>query len=822
MNSKKLLFTLMFFSFFNIGFAQNYTQTIKGKITDKETGGPLSGVVVKMKSDSSGIFYTRSDTNGFYKIEKFPVGRRALTFSLIGYKQVVISDIIVISGKESVLNLEMEEQIIQIEEIVIKANSKENGLDLNNISSKTFSIAETERFAGSRQDPARMASNYAGVQGTDDSRNDIIIRGNSPSGLLWRLEEIDLPNPNHFNVAGSAGGSISMINNKYLANSQFFTGAFPASYGNALGGAFDLKMRNGNNETHERSFQFGLFGTELGFEGPISKVKGSSYLINYRYSTLDIFSSLNIPLGTSATPKYQDIGFRFNFPTKKAGEFSLSGIGGLSKIAIVLSKEKTPPKELYGNQYKDQYFETNMGVAILSHVISLGNKTVLKTSLAHSSSYINSNHYLIFRDANYIAKEEKPHVVDFNLLEQKSTITSYIRHKINSRNSIKVGLYVNHYSGNYNDRVKFFSTKDTTSSLVEAKNWNNRLNTQSSFNLIQPFLQFNHKFTDNITINTGLFSQFLTLNNTYSVEPRAGIKWDITDRQTLSFGYGLHSQIQPTYMYFAAPDSLVRDGKAILNNVDGVKVQDNLNIGMSKSQHFVLGYDFFLNNYLKIKAETYYQNLWDIPVYGVQSSFSLLNRGSGFNRLFPMYTMVNKGTGENYGIELTIEKLFNNHYFAMFSGSLFNSTYKGSNGIQWNTDFNGNFMFNLLGGIEYAVGKSKKNTVTIGPKLTYGGGKRYTNPNKTASDRIMDIVPQDSSVNELQFPDYFRADLRISYKINGKKASCEIAIDIVNLTKQRNVLALTYAPNPKDPTADPIIRNYQLGLMPIFYVKVDF
>ncbi|MEY3417402.1 MAG: hypothetical protein RL060_1514, partial [Bacteroidota bacterium] len=217
MKFKNLLFTLLLFTFFNFCYAQNYSQTIKGKITDKETGRGLPGVVVKMKGDSSGIFYTRSDTNGLYKIEKISVGRRALTFSLIGYKQVVISDIIVISGKESVLNLEMEEQIIQVEEVVIKANSKENGLDLNNISSKTFSVAETERFAGSRQDPARMASNYAGVQGTDDSRNDIIIRGNSPSGLLWRLEEIDLPNPNHFNVAGSAGGSISMINNKYLA-----------------------------------------------------------------------------------------------------------------------------------------------------------------------------------------------------------------------------------------------------------------------------------------------------------------------------------------------------------------------------------------------------------------------------------------------------------------------------------------------------------------------------------------------------------------------------------------------------------------------------
>ena len=338
------VFTLLFFG--NFCFAQNYLQTVKGKITDKESGLTVPGVVVRLKGDTTGKLVATSDIDGFFKIANVPVGRRTFVVSLVGYKTAVASDVIVVSGKETFLNIELEEAVQQMDEVVIKPEDKGSFNEMSSVSTKTFSIEETERYPGSRQDPARMASNFAGVQGTNDSRNDIVIRGNSPSGLLWRLEEIDIPNPNHFNVAGSAGGPVSIVNNKYLANSEFFTGAFPASYGNAMGGVFDLKMRNGNNEKHERTFQLGFLGTEMGMEGLINKEKGSSYLINYRYSTLDLFSSFHIPIGTNAVPKYQDMGFRFNFPTKKAGTFSFSGIGGLSKISIVLSKDTVKPDEL--------------------------------------------------------------------------------------------------------------------------------------------------------------------------------------------------------------------------------------------------------------------------------------------------------------------------------------------------------------------------------------------------------------------------------------------------------------------------------------------
>ena len=367
MKLKYILYFLLFLTSSTLFSQSQLKQTVRGQITDKISAIGLPGVIVRMKNDSTKKLVTTTDEKGNFKIEGIPVGRRSFIASYIGYNPIILNDIIITSGKEVFLNMELEESLVQTDEVTVTADQKDVVTDMQAINMKKFSIEETERYAGSRQDPARMASNFAGVQGTNDSRNDIVVRGNSPSGLLWRLEEIDIPNPNHFAVAGSAGGPTAIINNKYLANSEFYTGAFPANYGNALGGVFDLKMRNGNNQKHERTFQFGLLGTELSLEGPINKEKGSSYYINYRYSTLDMLSFLNIKLGTSAVPKYQDGAFRFNFPTKKAGVFSISSIGGFSTIKIILSSQSTRPKELYGDLNKDQYFTSAMGVAILNH-----------------------------------------------------------------------------------------------------------------------------------------------------------------------------------------------------------------------------------------------------------------------------------------------------------------------------------------------------------------------------------------------------------------------------------------------------------------------
>lgn len=803
-------------------FSQNYFQTVKGKVSDKASGTGLPGVVVKMKNDTSKKINAVTDANGFYKLKNVPIGRREFIFAMMGYQTVPVSDIIVSSGKETNVDVEMEESLVEMAEVEVKAdNSKDVITDMQAVNMKAFSLEETERYAGSRNDPARMAQNFAGVQGTNDSRNDIVVRGNSPSGILWRMEEVDIPNPNHFAIAGSAGGPQSIINNKYLANSEFYTGAFPANYSNALGGVFDLKMRNGNNEKHERTVQLGILGTEVALEGPLTKKSGASYLITYRYSTLALFSAFKIPIsfGTSAIPQYQDGGYRFNFPTKKAGVFSFSGIGGLSNISIILSTVKERPKELYGDQTRDQYFTSNMGVTMLNHTYSFNTRTLMKTTLAYSSQYISADHYLIIRDANYVPDSVLPHILNYNQQENKATLSWYIKRKVNAANSFKTGFFVNQFHVQYFDRVKISSVFDTLPGDILLKPWKQRLNNTANYYLVQPYFNFSHRFNEKWSTNLGLNGQFLTINNKWTLEPRANLRYQFKANQTLSLAYGMHSQMQPGYIYYAVPDSIIRNGVMMYNSDH---IADNKNLDFSKAHHVVLGYDLQVSKYFRVKAEAYYQYLWNIPVYAKPSGISLINRGATFTRFFPMYTMQNYGTGYNFGVELTLEKLFSKHYFVMYSASLYDSKYTGSNGKTYNSDFNGNYMMNLLAGLEYGVGKQKKNSINISTKFTIGGGKRYSPVNIAASNAIMDVVPDENKINTLQFAPYNRLDFRIAYKINAKKSSYEIAFDLINVMGTKNVLALSYAPNPANYNSDPLIKNYQLGFLPLFYVKVDF
>jgi len=231
-----------------------------------------------------------------------------------------------------------------------------------------------------------MATNFAGVRGANDATNDIVIRGNSPTGLLWRLEGVDIPNPNHFGNLGSTGGPVSMLNSNVLSNSDFMTGAFPSEYGNALSGVFDLRMRHGNNEKHEFLGQIGFNGVELGAEGPFSKKSGASYLINFRYSTLALFKLGGVDFGTGdATPEYTDLSFKVRIPTKKAGIFEIFGMGGMSSIEFIASEADTSSNNFYTQGSLDVYDKTKTGFIGFSHTYLFKNSSFIKLTLAGST-----------------------------------------------------------------------------------------------------------------------------------------------------------------------------------------------------------------------------------------------------------------------------------------------------------------------------------------------------------------------------------------------------------------------------------------------------
>ena len=774
-------------------------QVVKGKVVDKESQFPLPGVNIQFINAEfeKGV---ASDVNGTFKMEDVPLGRHQLKFSFIGY-QPLVQTIVVNSGREVVLNVEIEESTETLQEVVISSNKERT---VNNqmaiISAQQFSVEETERYAGSRGDPARMASNFAGVNGADDSRNDIVVRGNSPLGVVYRVEGVTIPNPNHFAISGSSGGPLSILNNKFLGNSDFFSGAFPAEYGNSTAGVFDLKIRNGNDEKIETTAQVGLFGAELLVEGPLSKKNGSSFLAMYRYSTIKIFSLIGINLGTSAIPKYQDYAIKANIPFKKGGNLALWSMGGNSNINILISEQTDSTQiDFYGENTKDQRFSTGMMSSGATYTKPLNEKTFLKSTLSLNLEQQKSYHDTILRGANFNDINIYPYM-SYNFTTNRISNASSYNRKINKKNTLKIGWVADYAQFNFIDSV-------TTNAQAQdsVSTYRFRFNKEGSYYMLQPYISWKHKFSDNLIFTAGLSSLFLNLGDSFShVEPRLGLKWNITKKSALSFGLGRHSQTQPLYTrYYINP---------------GNTVAHNENLGLTFSNHAVLGYSYKINNNLGIRAETYYQSLTGIPVETTESAFSLTNAGSGFARVFPD-TLENSGTGYNYGLEITIQRYFSKNWHAMFSGCLYNSKYTPSDGEERNTSYNGIYTVNFLAGREF---NWKNKTLGVGTKVTAAGGKRKGIVDPIASQQHGEVIFQDDGFNDDKFRDYFRADLKFTYKVNRTKATHEVGLDLVNIFATKNILSFSYAPNNTPSLDDDVVENYQLGFLPIFYYRIDF
>ncbi|MFI5204452.1 MAG: carboxypeptidase regulatory-like domain-containing protein, partial [Flavobacteriales bacterium] len=426
------------------------TQVVRGTVVEAESKFPVLGAVVELIGDSAKRKIQAND-EGVFRFSNVGVGKRTIIIKSEGFKDVTI-DVTVTSGKEVILNAEMEESVSELAEVEIVAVRRG---ELNNemamASSRSFNVEETERYAGSRGDPARMASNFAGVQGADDSRNDIVVRGNSPLGVVYRLEGVDIPNPNHFAISGSMGGPVGILNNKMLSNSDFFTGAFPAEFGNSTAAVFDIKFRNGNNEKHEFTGQLGFLGTELAFEGPFSKKSRASYLGVYRYSTLDLFSALGISIGTDAVPRYQDGAFKLTFPGKKGGSLAVYGMGGMSSIDILISNQEKPSTELYGQNDRDQYFRTRMGMLGLVYNKSFNENTFMKWTVMAAHDRQKSDHRYILRhlDAQQNYMVDSIYTIMGNEFNTNRYCTAFsINHKFSKNHILKAGINFDLYMYN--------------------------------------------------------------------------------------------------------------------------------------------------------------------------------------------------------------------------------------------------------------------------------------------------------------------------------------------------------------------------------------
>ena len=759
---------------------QQYDQTVRGVVVEKNTLEPLPGAAVIVSSAGKDIG-TTTNAKGEFAIAGIPVGRCNITVSTLGFVTFVSNSILVYSGKETVLEIAMVEDIFAMEEVTITAKVDKE-LPLNKlavVSARMLSSEEANRYAGSiGGDPARMVAGFAGVVAANDTRNDIVIRGNSPVGLLWRLDGFDIPNPNHFGAMGGTGGPIGMLNNNQLANSDFYTGAFPAEYGNATSGVFDLRLRNGNNQKHEFLFSAGMNGFELGAEGPLSRETGASYMINGRYSFLAILEAMGFDFtgGGGGVPEYQDLCSKINVPLKRGNLSWVTLLGG-SYINGKTDFTDTSVEWVDGERGADMKMSNRQMFTGINYTHRFNTSTRLENRL----SYQLFGQKVTQEEFVYPSMEMLPDNGGFlNSKEERIAWQSTLNQRISAKSLIKSGIGADVY---------FSDIKNTWD--MEVLN-----DYKGNSTLLKAFAQWQYRLTNTFSITPGIYGQVYTLNGDYSIEPRIGLKWEASPLASFSLGSGLFSQLQPRQVYFYEENGMVK----------------NKNLQMSKSWQTVLGYQQKLDTGMHLKTEVYYQSLFNIPVIPDIPEESILNFGDDFYNQWD-YTFINEGTGRNYGIEVTLEKFFNRQYYFLLTASLFDSKYKALDKVERHTKFAGNYAFNALFGYEWKIGS--RSLFSVNTKVAYVGGKRFVP--LTVSVTSNDFEYDYTQAYTEKISDYFRMDLNFNMKINYKRWSLEWFVEVNNITNHQNIWQKYY--NASRNKEEYI---YQYGLMPMGGCRLYF
>lgn len=752
-------------------------QTLRGIVNDRASRHPIPYATVRLTDmpDLGAV----CDSLGRFTLSKVPVGRHSVETSFMGYEPAIMREILVTSAKEVYLEIAMRENVNELNEVVVHANNRDEAMNKMAVAgARMLSVEEASRYAGGFDDPARLVASFAGVA-PSVSNNGISIHGNAPHLLQWRLEDVEIPNPNHFaDIATLGGGILSSLSAQVLGNSDFFTGAFPAEYGNAVSGVFDMKLRNGNNQKNENTFQVGIMGIDFASEGPLSKKHKASYIFNYRYSTTGL---LNVDLGGKMN--YQDLNFKLNFPTRNAGTFSVWGTALIDKYKSSLEKnpDKWDYKEDGGQGRSTQY----MAAGGITHRYFFDENTLLKTTLAGTYSDQEAFQVSFDRELN-----SSP-FIDQHSRSTNLILTSSLNRKMSNRFTNKTGFtYTQMF---YNMDMKLAPFIDEPLEVISKGDGHT--------NLLSAYNSSSWEMSDQLSLNFGLYGQLLTLNNHWTLEPRAGLKYQANAKASFALAYGMYSRMEKLDVYFVKTQSTGEESV-------------NKDLDFTKAHHLMFSFTYKISNNMSLKVEPYVQFLYDVPVMR-DSSFSVLNR----NEFFVENTLMNKGRGRNIGVDITWERALSKGLYYMVTASLFDSRYRGGDGVWYNTRFNRKYVLNGLIGKEWMLGRNKQNVLSANLKMTLQGGERYApiDLEATMAHPDKEVQYDETRAYSIQRSPMLIGNYTVSYRINKRRVSHEFAIKGINFTGAKEFIQHFY--NIKTGEID--AGEQKTGLTNISY-KIEF
>ena len=756
--------------------AQTPTQTFRGRITDADTGRPLAGASVLLSPLQMG---TVTDSAGGFRFERVSAGRYSADIRYLGYETALLPELLIESGKEFYIEVALRPKVASISEIVVTAPRAKWTND--RIGGPIISVDESRRYPAAFYDPARVMASMPGVAVANDQANGISLRGHSPNAIAWRLEGVDIVNPNHTPNAGTFsdrvsayGGGVNILSSQLLSVFQLHNGPFPPAYGNALSGVLDMQLRAGNNERREYTVQAGLIGLDVAAEGPFSKKSKASWLVNYRYSTIGLLAAMGVPLGDEKI-NFQDLSFHLVFPGKNGGKWTVFGLGGNS-VNIFEASRDSMTWEFQKDRY-DIRFRSRMGAAGVTHSMPVGERGQWRTVLALSA--LESE-----RSGERLDEVLQPVRLEDDQYDQsKHSLHTSFRYRIGKTHRLQTGLLLTRQFFN------IASVTSDTSAYGQGGGW-----------LWQPYVNWSSELSEKWTLNAGLHSVYFGFNGSRSLEPRLSLDWRPIYEHRLALAYGLHSQLQQPQLYFA-----------------GNGANANNPLGFTRAHHYRLGWYHKPGRLLEVHLETYYQRIFDVPVEAERlSSFSALNLEEGFVQT----ALVNSGTGRNYGIELGLRRYMDTRYWWLANATLYHARYTGSDGIERSSRYDGRFLLNLAGGKEWR-GSTRKSHLSkawgFSGRIIWNGGFRYTPVDAAASEVAGATVFVEEEAFSRRLSHYFRPDLRIYWQRNRPNSSSTFSIDIQNAANRQN-LAFYYFDTQKAT----VVERYQLGIIPVLSWRREF
>ena len=781
MNCKPLLFFFLWIGSLYLGgtgHAQSLTQSIRGTVYDADTREPLIGAEVFV-ADVEPLIGTVTDVEGNYELVNVPVGPVRVQSSYAGYAPYVRDNIQLTSARAYQLDIELQSGL-DLAEVVVQAYDRNAAVNDAAVASiRRLDPEALQYHAATANDPGRLVVGFPGVQPSRDSRSDVVIRGNSSAGILWRLEGIDIPNPNHFARRGSSGGGITIFSASLLGSSDFSTGAFPAEYGNAFAGVFDMKFRHGDLYERQYTFRAGLLGLDVATEGPIAEGK-SSYLANFRYSTLGILNSMGLYLvGPRTDNNFQDLSFKI-YQKGERSQLSFWGIGGNSRENFNAADR---PWQTYSD-YETYEFTTRMAALGLSWNYLLDDRSYVQVNFGASGQDI-----YVRTDTLAVENERPAAIEEEDLLTRQLILHAFYKRTISPRFNFKLGNLST--LTNFDLRHQMFVPEDRTLLDAEGNAWRQQWYARGSW---RPLARLE------VHLGAHVLGSLLPDASDWQINPRIALDFRWTDRTQLALAYGGHGQVLPLGTYFYQESG----GQ-----------QPNLDLGLLQAQHLVLAWDQQLTPRLTLHTEAYWQQLRRVPVgLDVHRIYWLLNDVDGFGEepLRP------DGTGRNLGVDVRLEQYFNRGTFFVWSGSVFRSTFRvpGSN-KRYPTQYDGRYSMTFTGGKSWQL--SDRLTLESGLRVLFNGGNPITPlragfENLDGPEPLLDTT--DPFGDRVAF--YLRPDLRIALRKNLPKSSWWLALDIQNFINRRNEDFIDYEFQAEQNRWG---HRLQSGLTPLLTFQMD-